>query len=199
MSGTSTVMVDAVAVASSGATTPPASFPVGGARHPHSGGSMRAHRCLANASTTASVPQTDATDTVTGMVTVTRRPNIILMTDGEPTQGWSDPFFATAPSSANRNLGNGSAADMGLALLTVLTAAHRKQVVQTHYFPVAGMLALMFLRINLRRRSGSIPSASADRLQPVHLSPRQCSPLIPIIQQLPATPMRFPHRLQRVD
>jgi len=134
MSGTTTVVVDAVAVAGSGATAPPASFPVGGST-PTQWGIYAGAQILANANTTISVPETDATGTVTGAVTVTRRPNIILMTDGEPTQGWSDPFFATAPSTANRNLGSGTTADMGLALLTVVTAAHRKQVVQNHYFP----------------------------------------------------------------
>jgi len=134
MSGTSTVMIDAVAVPGSGATAPAASFPVGGST-PTQWGIYAGAQILENADTTISVPETDATGTVTGTVTVTRRPNMILMTDGEPTQGWSDPFFTTAPSAANRNLGSGSTGEMGIALLTVLTASHRKQLVQDHYFP----------------------------------------------------------------
>ena len=81
--------------------------------------------------TMATVDNTDSLGNVT-QVTVTRRPNIILMTDGEPTYGWSEPF---ASLTTTNNRGTGSTAEMGLALLTVLTAAYNKEMVLEHYFP----------------------------------------------------------------
>jgi len=68
--------------------------------------------------------------------TVPRRPNIILMTDGEPTIGWLDYRFADPASNTDTGFtsGNGLSTDMGLALLTVLSAAYHRQLVQAHYF-----------------------------------------------------------------
>jgi uncharacterized protein YegL len=109
-----------------------------------------------------SVQRTDITALVpldapgTGDVTVTRRPNIVLMTDGEPTLGWSNYLFNTTPTNPisptgptgypllspiatntppGTFYGDGSWGEMGVSLLTVLTAAHRKREVLNHYFP----------------------------------------------------------------
>ena len=102
--------------------------------------------------TTAVVPITDDSGNVTGNVTVTRRPNIILMTDGEPTMGRPDFDFDSpapvsvgpvAPGSGLNQLtaatgvfyGDGSYGELGLAVMTVLTAAYRQLTVQEQYFP----------------------------------------------------------------
>jgi len=69
-------------------------------------------------------------------VTVIRRPNIILMTDGEPTMGWTDYSFSNPASVAGYgyDIGNAATADMGLSLVTVLTASYMKQQVRQHYY-----------------------------------------------------------------
>ena len=105
---------------------------------------------------TAVVPFMSTTPGAASEVTVTRRPNIVLMTDGEPTMGWSNYLFAGSPAPANPVVvgpdggliyspippgtapgvfyGDGSWGEMGVSLLTVLTAAHRKREVLHRYF-----------------------------------------------------------------
>jgi hypothetical protein len=66
---------------------------------------------------------------------VTRKPNIILMTDGEPTMVWEDYQFATTtPDETNQTHGDGVNGETGVSLLAILTAAHRKKLVYEHYF-----------------------------------------------------------------
>jgi len=69
---------------------------------------------------------------------VTRKPNIILMTDGEPTFGWTDYKLDTyanfSGTTYDYNVGNGSTGDMGLTALTVMTASYMKQLVRNHYY-----------------------------------------------------------------
>ena len=78
---------------------------------------------------------------------VTRTPNIILMTDGEPTMAWRDFLFDAPPASITGTdpqgillgspgfyYGDGSYGEMGVSVLTVLTAAHRKRLIGEHYF-----------------------------------------------------------------
>jgi len=65
---------------------------------------------------------------------VTRKPNFILMTDGEPTMAWSDYLFITEPNDTNQTHGDGSNGETGVSLLTILTAAHRKRLVHEHYY-----------------------------------------------------------------
>ena len=69
-------------------------------------------------------------------VTVTRKPNIVLMTDGSPTLGWTDYKFENPSSNTDNGFdcGNANNFDMGISLLTVLTAAYMKQQVQNHYY-----------------------------------------------------------------
>jgi len=88
---------------------------------------------------------TDTTIMVEG-VEVTRSPNIILMTDGEPTLGWTDFKFANSVSDTNDGFDIGfiTASHESLALLTVLTAAHRKQLVENHYGVPAGFYTIGF-------------------------------------------------------
>ena len=107
-------------------------------------------------SKTAWVPKTEG-DTVTS-IEVTRRPNIVLMTDGEPTMGWSNYLFESAPANPVTPgptgaiilspippstapgvfYGDGSWGELGVSLLTVLTAAHRKRLVEHSYFGTSG-------------------------------------------------------------
>ena len=75
-------------------------------------------------------------------IIVTRKPNIILMTDGEPTYAWHDHTMSAfsnwqgVTTTANwYDVGNGSAGDMGLTTLTVITAAYVKQQVSDWYYP----------------------------------------------------------------
>jgi len=65
---------------------------------------------------------------------LTRKPNLVLMTDGEPTMAWSDYLFTIAPSDTNQTYGDGSYGETGVSLLTVLTSAHRKRLVYNHYY-----------------------------------------------------------------
>jgi len=66
---------------------------------------------------------------------ITRKPNFILMTDGEPTLAWEDYLFENIiPTNTNQTYGDGSFGETGVSLLTVLTAAHRKRLVYNHYF-----------------------------------------------------------------
>ena len=74
-----------------------------------------------------------ASDGVTPLM-VTRKPNFILMTDGEPTLAWDDYLFTTDPTDTNHTYGDGSNGETGVSLLTILTAAHRKQLVYDYYF-----------------------------------------------------------------
>jgi len=106
---------------------------------------------LENADPLVTVPMTDSSG-VTEDIVVTRRPNMILMTDGEPTMGWTNYTFDEAvynpikpgpdgallgspAGSPQLFLGDGSYGELGIGLLTVLTAAHRKQLINEHYFP----------------------------------------------------------------
>ena len=112
---------------------------------------------LNNPNRTIDVPVTGDGLPPNTTVNVTRRPNIILMTDGEPTMGWSDYRFAdtqhavpmpTAGGSAQFSLvtanensgansffyGDGGSGEMGISMFTVLTAAYRKRLVYNHYF-----------------------------------------------------------------
>jgi len=111
---------------------------------------------LEGASTTVKVDKTDISGVATE-ITVTRRPNIVLMTDGEPTIGWTNYSFAPDPSNAVTPpgkavplhspgvippdptaiyFGDGSYGEMGVSIMTVLTAAHRKREVLNSYFPL---------------------------------------------------------------
>ncbi|MCL2673867.1 MAG: VWA domain-containing protein, partial [Defluviitaleaceae bacterium] len=82
-------------------------------------------------------------------IVVTRRPNIILMTDGAPTIGWSDYRFLNPASDTNagNDLGNNNNSDMGLSVLTVLTASYMKQLVQEHYYGTDNTRAVGFFTI----------------------------------------------------
>ena len=74
-----------------------------------------------------------------GNIIVTRQPNIILMTDGEPTYAWTDyrldGLANIDGTDFSYNVGNGSAGDMGLTALTVMTASYVKKLVQDWYYP----------------------------------------------------------------
>ncbi|MEY8537811.1 SpaA isopeptide-forming pilin-related protein [Lactococcus muris] len=98
------------------------------------------------------VPVTDAAGQVLPEeAEVTRRPNMILLTDGEPTMGRPDyAFDSSTPVVLGPNgnridnvatlgqgpfYGDGSYGEQGLAVMTALTAAYRKTTVSDSYFP----------------------------------------------------------------
>ena len=101
-------------------------------------GILYGSRVLTSASD-LTIPALNATgDPVTGSggapLMLTRKPNIILMTDGEPTMAWSDYLFENDPTDTSQNYGDGSFGETGVSLLTVLTAGHRKKTVYEYYY-----------------------------------------------------------------
>ncbi|MCL1983505.1 MAG: hypothetical protein FWG53_10545 [Clostridiales bacterium] len=88
-----------------------------------------------------------ATDRRGNKYTVKRKPNIILLTDGEPTLGYTDYTLAgmntsVSPSvafdsDAGHDSGNGAGVDLGIDMLTVLTASYYKQRVHDWYYGAA--------------------------------------------------------------
>ncbi|MDR0513859.1 MAG: VWA domain-containing protein, partial [Coriobacteriaceae bacterium] len=103
----------------------------------------------AGAEVLANNPDTTYTDPTT-QLTVNRRPNIILLTDGEPTFAWEDFAMASSgfsPDSATS--GTGQAADLGMDLLTVATASYWKQKVTDRYYGVAATRAATFYTIGV--------------------------------------------------
>jgi len=150
VSGT-TVSVNAVpAAGDSGGSALVASLQVAGST-PTQWGIHYGSLMLEGADTSVTVPVTDDTGTIVDAEVVTRRPNIILMTDGEPTMAWTNYTFEDLPAnpltpdplgaqliSADPPavfVGDGSYGEIGVSLLTVLTAAHQQQQVFNHYFP----------------------------------------------------------------
>jgi len=93
--------------------------------------------------------------------TVYRRPNIILMTDGEPTIGWTDYRFANPASNTDsgRDVGNGLSTDLGLSLLTVLTASYMRQRVHAHYFGSDTARSVGFFTIGFGEDSAIVRAA----------------------------------------
>jgi len=67
----------------------------------------------------------------------TRRPVLVLMTDGDPTWGWLD-FASTDMTSSNVSAGTGvmSGGDIGTDLVTILTGQAVKNRVSAHYVNV---------------------------------------------------------------
>jgi hypothetical protein len=137
-----------------------------GKASPNSGGQVKADRLSVTGSTPTQwgireasrileqvsdrlveVPVTDEDGNPEAPVTVTRRPNLILMTDGEPTMGRPDfAFDSSSPVPVGPNggqivastgdfYGDGSYGEQGLAVMTALTAAYRERTVFNHFFP----------------------------------------------------------------
>ncbi|MCL2247652.1 MAG: VWA domain-containing protein [Oscillospiraceae bacterium] len=155
----SNIRVDAQVVGGSGGSINYSTFGVGGST-PTQWGIFEGSRVLETAAnltiqarSAADITQ-PAFDPDSGLaIMVTRVPNIILMTDGEPTMGWDNFHFPPAianvldsyrgpngipmSNAAAPTHGDGSRGETALALLTVLTAAHRRQVVENHYRIVA--------------------------------------------------------------
>jgi len=81
------------------------------------------------------------TDPATG-ITAIRKPIMILLTDGEPTFGWTDYINAQnsvgidgSHPNSTQDWGDAITATTGIDLLTVATASYWKQQVQDHYYP----------------------------------------------------------------
>jgi len=79
-----------------------------------------------------------------------RRPNIILLSDGDPTYAWNaydaDP---SAYGTSSWNHGNGSASDMGMDVLCVMTASYWKQKVNDNYNGAGSSMATTFYTIGV--------------------------------------------------
>ena len=67
---------------------------------------------------------------------ITRKPVMILMTDGDPTFGWLN-FTMQGETGATYTAGSGNpgAGDIGTDLTTILTASYWKDRIQDHYYP----------------------------------------------------------------
>lgn len=150
LSSADSVTVNATA-AGEGATAPAANnIPVVGST-PTQWGIRESARILEDAGEKiVEVPVTDADGNVTEQAEVTRRPNMILLTDGEPTMGRPDyAFDSSAPVELGLDgsridgvatpddgpfYGDGSYGEQGLAVMTALTAAYRKTTILDSYF-----------------------------------------------------------------
>jgi len=67
---------------------------------------------------------------------VTRKPIMILMTDGDPTFGWLNfTMQSETGTSYTAGSGNPGAGDIGTDLTTILTASYWKDRIQDHYYP----------------------------------------------------------------
>lgn len=144
------------------------------------------------------VPMTDEDGNAQPDVTVTRRPNLILMTDGEPTMGRRDFTFdeLDIPVDPNGGLlgepgefyGNGSNGEQGLAVMTALTAAYRGKTVLNHYFPdgnVAGTPEIDqpaadvgFFSISLGQQTEAAQKLISATLNPISENTREVGPNI---------------------
>ena len=87
-------------------------------------------------------------------ITVTRKPVMILLTDGEPTFGWTDYVFPFDPSGLNGDyyeFGDAITPNLGIDVLTVATASYWKEQVQEHYDSAPGVdnAELEFLTIGI--------------------------------------------------
>ncbi|WP_416037627.1 SpaA isopeptide-forming pilin-related protein [Lactococcus formosensis] len=144
------VNVNATAAGEGAIAPPAANIPVVGST-PTQWGIRESARILENASNKqVNVPVTDTDGNVTEEANVTRRPNMILLTDGEPTMGRPDyAFDSSAPVVLGPNgnridnaaapgqgpfYGDGSYGEQGLAVMTALTAAYRKTTILDAYF-----------------------------------------------------------------
>ena len=147
MTGNSQVNVVATAVTGSGGQVKVNNFVSQGST-PTQWGIREASRILENVTgQQVEVPVTNDAGEEENPVRVTRRPNLILMTDGEPTMGRPDfDFDALTPVTVGPNgnqlvasdgdfYGDGSYGEQGLAVMTALTAAYRGKTVLNHYFP----------------------------------------------------------------
>ncbi|MCL2462119.1 MAG: VWA domain-containing protein, partial [Defluviitaleaceae bacterium] len=74
------------------------------------------------------------------VVTLTRRPALILLSDGEPTFGWGDYRVGAASTDTGYTSGNGivSGGTLGLDLLTIASASYWKKQVGDHYYGQGG-------------------------------------------------------------
>jgi len=113
----------------------PASFVVTGGTPTQLGIVNGAKILTNNADTTFTDPATATTSV--------RTPNIILLTDGEPTFAWDDYTMASA-TEMNFDHGNGNPSDMGMDVLTVATASYWKKQVSEHYYGPGGKEANVF-------------------------------------------------------
>ncbi|WP_270337691.1 SpaA isopeptide-forming pilin-related protein [Lactococcus petauri] len=147
MTGNSQVNVVATAVTGSGGQVKVNNFVSQGST-PTQWGIREASLILENVTDQqVEVPVTNDAGEEENPVRVTRRPNLILMTDGEPTMGRPDfDFDALTPVTVGPNgnqlvasdgdfYGDGSYGEQGLAVMTALTAAYRGKTVLNHYFP----------------------------------------------------------------
>ncbi|MCL2807942.1 MAG: VWA domain-containing protein [Coriobacteriia bacterium] len=102
-----------------------------------SGGTPTQRGIYAGAQMLMANSDTTYTDPASG-ITIARKPVMVLLTDGEPTFGWTD--YKTAGVTGgdytlqNQNWGDALVPDMGIDLLTVASASYWKQQVHDWYF-----------------------------------------------------------------
>jgi hypothetical protein len=70
------------------------------------------------------------------LINLTRQPALILLSDGDPTFGWSNYKIEGNDTDGGYDRGNGNpnVGDMGIDVLTVSTASYWKQRVQDNYY-----------------------------------------------------------------
>ena len=127
----------------------------------------------------------DTTDTtyaqnVNGQtVTVTRKPNIVLLSDGGATLGWTDYKFANPLSDTDDGFdcGDANTSDIGISALTVMTAAYCKEQVKEHYYgtgetaKTAGFYTIGLSIAGTGYDAPAVlnPAANADKVSRVYL------------------------------
>ena len=113
------------------------------------------------------------------LITVTRKPNIVLLSDGGATLGWTDYKFENPGSDTDGGFDCGDAnnVDIGIDILTVLTASYCKQLIHDHYYGAAETTkATGFFTIGLNINDGGYdalavldPATNAEKVSKVYL------------------------------
>ena len=82
-------------------------------------------------------------------VSLTRRPVLILLTDGQPTYSWRNYQITGESTDNGYDGGNGYTEDLGISLLTIVTACYWKRQVSEHYYGTAADKSLQFYTIGV--------------------------------------------------
>ena len=110
---------------------------------------------------------------------VIRKPNIILLSDGGATIGWTDYKFENQLSDTDNGFdcGDANTTDMGISILTVLTASYCKQQVSEHYYgteETAKSAGFYTIGLGLGNETGAEavldPAVFAENISRVYLS-----------------------------
>ncbi|MCL2492213.1 MAG: hypothetical protein FWE87_05645, partial [Coriobacteriia bacterium] len=128
-------------VAASGAVVPSTSIHVNGGTPTQRGIAAGAKILMDNNDKTY-------TDPASG-VTVIRQPVMFLLTDGEPTFGWEN-YINPGTDQPDQDVGDAITPDMGIDILTVITASYwKKQVSEWYYGTINPIGAALFYTIGM--------------------------------------------------